>query len=279
MATGGEYLKKSKQGFTLIEMIVVILIIAILAAIAVPAFFNYIEDAKASKCDEQRSQLRTVYQAEALLDKNVVIEDYVVKNLGKLDSFCGSGGSYTFDRNIRNDEIIVEVYCSKHRPHDYTAYKNSANSLLEFVNKNFLNPELLLKELGIKQTNIRNDTLIEYLYKQIGNSTWPKIDSYLLSKTDSLSGKELYMNPYYIVNKDTSHKLDLFYYASTRPNNGSNVNSWRANMIYLPSTDTWYEYIAPDKAYGISGYNNSSIENLQKDLNDPTKFKAVDLEK
>lgn len=39
-------LKKDKKGFTLIEMIVVIVIIGILLAILVPGMFKYIERAK-----------------------------------------------------------------------------------------------------------------------------------------------------------------------------------------------------------------------------------------
>lgn len=40
------FMKQSKKGFTLIEMIVVIVIVAILAAIAVPGVMKYIDDAQ-----------------------------------------------------------------------------------------------------------------------------------------------------------------------------------------------------------------------------------------
>lgn len=43
------FMKQSKKGFTLIEMIVVIVIVAILAAIAVPAVLKYIDEARNTK--------------------------------------------------------------------------------------------------------------------------------------------------------------------------------------------------------------------------------------
>lgn len=44
-----ERLRRNKKGFTLIEMIVVIVIIAILVALAVPKVLSYVEDARDSK--------------------------------------------------------------------------------------------------------------------------------------------------------------------------------------------------------------------------------------
>ncbi len=42
----------NKKGFTLVEMIVVILIIAVLAAVAVPMFSKYVDDAKRAAAQE-----------------------------------------------------------------------------------------------------------------------------------------------------------------------------------------------------------------------------------
>lgn len=53
---------RNKKGFTLIELMIVVAIIGVLAAVAIPAFLNYI---KRSKTSEARLNIRQIYDSAA----------------------------------------------------------------------------------------------------------------------------------------------------------------------------------------------------------------------
>jgi len=60
-------MKRDQRGFTLMELMIVIVIIGVLAAIGVPAYNNYVKKAKAAACDANRRSIATavgLYYAE-----------------------------------------------------------------------------------------------------------------------------------------------------------------------------------------------------------------------
>jgi general secretion pathway protein G len=73
---------QDNRGFTLVELLVVIVIIGVLAAIAIPAFFTYMETAKAKRC---AAEIRT-------LEKD--IEAYVIDR-GTIPASLGDIGRNT----------------------------------------------------------------------------------------------------------------------------------------------------------------------------------------
>ena len=71
-----KFLKKA-EGFTLVELIVVIAILGVLAAVAVPAYSGYLEKANASADTQITAAVKTAADA-ALATKGVVTEITVV---------------------------------------------------------------------------------------------------------------------------------------------------------------------------------------------------------
>jgi prepilin-type N-terminal cleavage/methylation domain-containing protein len=105
---------KNERGFTIMELLVVIVIIGVLAAIGVPAYNNMTTRARETACAANKRTLETgvmMYFAEqneypTTLNANTEgegISDYI-ENVGTFE--CKSGGTYSTAGG--------KVYCSHH---------------------------------------------------------------------------------------------------------------------------------------------------------------------
>ena len=106
-------MKKKKRGFTLIQLLAVIIVLAIIALIATPIIFNVIENEKIksieNSCYEVIDVVRTKY-AEGLLNS----EDGTVKSKGNVTEITVSGeqpiaGIWEIDNSSNPDNRGIKI--------------------------------------------------------------------------------------------------------------------------------------------------------------------------
>ena len=88
--------KKAQKGFTLIELMIVIAIVGILAAIALPAYQDYIIRSKMSE------------PMAALAEAKTTVAEYVAAN-GRFPSAATAYGLNTYARPTDESEIIASI--------------------------------------------------------------------------------------------------------------------------------------------------------------------------
>ena len=111
-------MKKRNQGFTLVEIMIVVAIIAILAAVAIPNFIKYRADARKQACISNMKQLQTAAEswrtsqsdALAVPGKDDLVGTETTKYIRKVSSefTCPEGGDYT----ITSESGVIKVTCT-----------------------------------------------------------------------------------------------------------------------------------------------------------------------
>jgi type IV pilus assembly protein PilA len=165
-------LLSKKEGFTLIELMIVVAIIGILAAIAIPAFINYV---KRSKTSEAGSNLKSLFQGAAAY--------YDAENWGQGMVTAGGTAAASTHCTVGNANQSTTPNDSK-QVIDWQAEANAA----EFTALNFAPADPLYYDYNVTEAdgtsncgNVFNDTNI-YTFSANGD-----LDNDTVLSTFSLS--------------------------------------------------------------------------------------------
>lgn len=123
----GEIIMRNKKGFTLIEIIIVLVIIGIIGAITFPAFASLLKDSAENNCRSSREKIQRKLESTLVLDEpsdiNEAVENVLFMHNGTLvttimpnkmmqyKDVCEDGGVYTI---TINDDHTATITCSIH---------------------------------------------------------------------------------------------------------------------------------------------------------------------
>jgi prepilin-type N-terminal cleavage/methylation domain-containing protein len=155
--------KSRRKGFTLVEVIVVLVILGILLAFLIPALTGYIKKANITACNANKVQLLRDLTAEEIYTKQA--EGYYdTKELQALaeqsEYKCKQGGTYEVSRA---SDGTIAVFCPKHDKN----YNFNMNEALSHVIKN--NPDIakLIKSYADQGKPIDSSSGTGKSYEQI----------------------------------------------------------------------------------------------------------------
>jgi prepilin-type N-terminal cleavage/methylation domain-containing protein len=219
---------KNRKGFTLVEVIVVLVILGILMAILIPALTGYISKAKTRSCEVRRSSMQRYFKAayageDALRECTDIVELKQATNQDILGYMVEHG-------YCEEAETECPVYHQKYEVDFYVDGDGKMN--IDFVcpcNENSLNGYLSLaknfyddKLNGGSKYNDRK-YLIEDIYNKRGSLL--KVSSQFTKGTAYEGGKDMYWRPYYL-NDGT-----MVMYATN--DNSATHAQWRAGLVYV----------------------------------------------
>jgi prepilin-type N-terminal cleavage/methylation domain-containing protein len=97
-------------GFTLVELVVVMVILSIVASIGIPAFTGYIDKGKARECESNRRALAARYVSEQLADASLTMVSCISASSDLSCPLASSGEQYS----VVNKDGRTYLHCSHH---------------------------------------------------------------------------------------------------------------------------------------------------------------------
>lgn len=124
-------LKKTKKGFTIVELVIVIGVIAILSAILIPTFVNLTQKAEDARLQSNLANAYTEYYAAALDDEDIVDKARTLVYLSEESTAdaaeakyydCNADGEWAKEAKSTTTIEFVSVYTGSEATPSYLGY-------------------------------------------------------------------------------------------------------------------------------------------------------------
>jgi len=216
---------KSKNGFTLVEIIVVLVILAVMAAIIVPSYAGYIDKARATRCKMQRADLAEKFLA-------MYYDDDRLRECTTRDEITAVTGENVAQYMRDNGYYEGSVKC----PVDNQAYGfrftyTNNRPKGEFIcscvedSDEFSAFEAISKSAAAAYTGWDRADVIRSVYEEYGGL--PAVSSDVLKGT-AFDGETLYWRPYYLADRKS-----VIFFADEITYSSSVQGQWKGRILRI----------------------------------------------
>ncbi|WP_182425681.1 prepilin-type N-terminal cleavage/methylation domain-containing protein [Dielma fastidiosa] len=252
---------RKKDGFTLIELIVVIAILGILALFLVPSFIGYAQDAKKAVCDSNLTSINRAYQTKLIRlgsDENYDLLNEVLNNTNE-EYFstvpkCPDGGSYLIESYTTDaGKTAYRTKCTIHSKTTSTIPVQIFDQMKDLMD----NPDKYKQfnpygsDKNINDWQLNSNDQVRAILKKANGGKWPTL---ILDGSDTVYYVQPYMDTY--KSETTTPSGQKYVYASTGEN-------WFASLIYDRDSGKWYQPSTKNQTILIA---NKSYDTVKEEM-------------
>lgn len=148
---------KQRKGFTLIELMIVVLVIGILSAVGIPRYQNFMMESRQKSC---ASQLKSIDQAVSVWETNNI--GFSAGDVVKMSFFSQSGAINDATRIYYKADPGYGTDI-----HNYPGIMPNGNNILDIIKdgRGFACPELVYRYGDLR--NIPNNELVNYIFFKV----------------------------------------------------------------------------------------------------------------